>query len=141
MRIDKERRIWFSKEEMKVITGALLVLSYEIWEFERSKEFRSVKKKFLCSMEDLQYVKDWFASLYSEYKNKSFVFLFEDASKRLSVIHTALDKCNKHFKKYEVASLGQVTKQELDSVFGDFKKLLSELKSIEQGGGCECKLH
>ena len=131
MHIDKEKRIWFSKKEMKVITAALHVLSYEMWKFERSKEFRSVKNKFSCSMEDLKYVKDWFASLYSECKEDTYIFLFENASRRLSVIRAALEKCSKNFKKYEVADLGQVTKEELNIVYKNFKTLFSELEKVE----------
>ncbi|NRA73184.1 MAG: hypothetical protein HRU36_00345 [Rickettsiales bacterium] len=131
MHIDKEKRIWFSKEEMKVITAVLHVLSYEMWKFEKSKEFRSIKIKFSCSLEDLKYVKDWFASLYSECKDNTYIFLFESASKRLEVIHIALEKCFKNFKEYEVSDLGHITKKELNNVLKSFKKLSLELEKVE----------
>ena len=128
MHIDKEKRIWFSKEEMKVINGVLHVISFEMWKAEKARAFVSIKKKFNCSIEDLKYVKDWFASLYSECKEDSYIFLFDEASKKLSVISNALEKCLKNFEEYEVADLGKITKKEIKSVLCSFHKLLGELE-------------
>jgi len=130
MRIDKDKRIWFSLLEMKVITGVLHVLSYEMWKTEKNKKCRNIKAKFSCSMEDVKYVKDWFASLYSECKQATYIFLFEDAHAKLSVITIALAKCRKHFKEYEVAELGQITQAELNDVQEDFQRLLADLERV-----------
>ena len=61
MHIDKEKRVWFSKEEMKVITGALHAFSYEMWKAKKENDFTLIKKRFLCSISDIKYLKDWFA--------------------------------------------------------------------------------
>ena len=131
MHIDKEKRIWFSKEEMKGITGALHAFSYQMWRAEKASAFQNIQKKFLCSVPDVKYAQSWFATLYNGCKKDAHIFLFGDVAERLQVIGVVLDQCTKHFIKYEVADLGQLSKKELTKVCRDFKELSLGLAKVK----------
>lgn len=130
MRIDKEKRIWFSKEEMRVLIGVLHVISFEMWKSEKYKTPEDGKRVFPCSVADVKYVKEWFTTLYAECKRENHIFLSEDIEKRLQVVDIALQKCKKHFEEYEVEGLVQIGKQELKQVADGFKRLVLELESV-----------
>ncbi|NRA73328.1 MAG: hypothetical protein HRU36_01080 [Rickettsiales bacterium] len=126
MYIDKEKQIWFSKKEIKVIAGALLVFSYEVWKIERS--FKDAKVKFPFAVEDLKHVKSLFFKLYYQCEDDSSVFLFNDNLKMLPIIDISLKECRKYFKECDVAEIGQISEKELDKVSQDFDRFLLKLE-------------
>ena len=129
MYIDREGRVQFSKEEMRVITASLLILSNEMNKLEKCKEFKGVKAQFTFSLEDLKYIKDWFVELYNQCKEEAYIFLFKNAHKKLSLIYTTLYECSKNFEKYGVSNIGEVTEEALNIVLKAFDNLLSEFNN------------
>ena len=123
MNIHNKELIEFSKKELRVISASLLVFCHEMWRL--SNKEAQLQPPF--ALEIAEVVRDFFIE--SRDKDAGNVCIFRNEYKKILIAYTALNECSKNFENYEVSIIGGITKEELDAVLQDFKRLFPELES------------